>query len=162
MTDLAELPAAFLENIDWVNQPPPPQARDTHALHFFLTNTGAPENPPTYQGFLFYRQGAHPTAPITGEQNGLDGTGSRIHGKVGLPDEAWARVQVRFRTRPTPRISVVVYLHQADGPDALPGTQVRLVGFDEADPSDDGRAILLDSGTSNRWQLNIVKTTVLL
>ena len=54
MTELAELPAAFLENIDWVNQPPPKQARDTHALHFFLQGPPITEGTsPVYQGLLF-------------------------------------------------------------------------------------------------------------
>jgi hypothetical protein len=119
---------------------------------------------------MFFRKGSSPLSPLTNHQDGLDGTGRRIHGEVGFPDEVWARVRVRFRP-PAPlapggppasaRIDVVVTLHQPDGPDSLPGTRVRGVEFDVIDPSDDGRSILLDPGTSNFWQLNLQKTTVL-
>ncbi len=64
------LPAEFQEKIDWVNQPPPTNARDTHALHFWLRSTEGL----SYQGLMFYRPGS-PTSPITQQQNGIQGKG---------------------------------------------------------------------------------------
>ncbi len=33
---MAELPAAFVEHINWVKQPPPARAHETHALYFWV------------------------------------------------------------------------------------------------------------------------------
>jgi hypothetical protein len=175
MADLAQFPARFLDHIDWVNQPPPPQARDTHALLFFLQNINPHPSPsPIFQGLLFYRQGRTPTSPITQEQNGLDGTGHVLGGEpiVVTPGfhADWARVHLRFRTQPTARIHVVLSLHSGLGTGfPLPGPQRRLVEFDEirVGPVGDDEIeapiqITLDEDTSNHWELRFTKTTVLL
>jgi hypothetical protein len=159
------LPAEFQEKIDWVNQPPPTNARDTHALHFWLA---APEGI-NYQGLMFYRPGEQPTSPITQRQNGIQGKGyliptaavcQRLVGSPFTPQPPgpWIRVQVTFRTT-TSGTSVFanLLLQNNNGTDALPGDTTSEVEFDRVEISFGD--VIMFAGQSG-WILNLTKTTV--
>jgi hypothetical protein len=161
------LPAAFQENIDWVNQPPPTNARDTHALHFWLSS---PEGS-YFQGLVFYRPGTSPSSPITQHQNGIQGKGylipnapvcQRVLGSPWTPQPPgpWVRVQVTFRTTAdgTSHIFANLLLQDSSGPDALPGETTSGVEFDRVEATFGD--VIMFPGQGSGWFLNLTKTTV--
>src|SRR5215211_3720709 len=98
---MADFPAEFKGNFDWGKQPPPAQAHETHALHFWLHSPDAF----VYQGLLFYHQGRNPRSPIFQEQNAIEGKGYLIPNppvcdRWGTPTYPWSWIGVRvsFRT----------------------------------------------------------------
>src|SRR5215208_5592576 len=62
--------------LDWVAQPPPSQARDTHVVRFRLCRTGSPGTN-AYSGYLFYRPPGVGTS-FVGRSPGLDGFGDLL------------------------------------------------------------------------------------
>ena len=57
--------------LKWVDQPPPQQGRDTHALHFVLEGMGRADRL-IYAGLMFFHPGS-PTAPDFEQQPGFSG-----------------------------------------------------------------------------------------
>jgi hypothetical protein len=174
------LPAEFQENIDWVNQPPPPNARDTHALHFWLTSPAVT----VYQGLMFYRPGQNPSGPITQRQNGIQGKGfwtptmplcetlesSTIFGSgVHRPPGPWVRVQVTFRTTTSgefPIFSNMIFQDDS-GISGLPGDTLATVEFDRVEVADPGEHPTTPPSSRLRmftdgdlWTLSLWATTV--
>jgi hypothetical protein len=93
--------ARFQERIDWVDQPPPAQARDTHALFFSLWDNGDPPTPLPlrYDGLLFFRPGDPDT--ISGaDQPRLEGIASLIVPPSGTSsDHNAVRARINLRVR---------------------------------------------------------------
>ena len=161
------LPAEFQEKIDWVNQPPPPNARDTHALHFWLNSPDGMN----YQGLMFYRPGQSPSGPITQRQNGIQGKGlvtanapacQRVLGSpwTPLPPGPWIRVQVTWRTTtsgPFP-IFANLLLQNTTGPHSLPGDTTSEVEFDRVEASFGD--VIMFAGQGSGWLLHLSQTTV--
>jgi hypothetical protein len=161
------LPTEFQAHIDWVNQPPPPNARDTHALHFWLN---APDGI-TYRGFMFYRPGQSPSSPITQQQNGIQGKGyvtanvpscQRVLGSpwTPLPPGPWVRVQVTWRTTSSgeTRMFANLLLQDVSGTHALPGATTSDVEFDRVDATFGD--VIMFPGQGSGWILHLSQTTV--
>jgi hypothetical protein len=142
--------------LEWVDQPPPPQGRDTHAIIFELQERTPDLTRPTslHYGLMFFRPG-NPTAFFFRDQPGLSGTG-------GLTDQAvtpnvpfWVQVEVRFRP---PRVNSALFFFRGG---TLPEVQERAVEMSAVSVVGDGSSIRMDSGQES-WILRLHKTTVLL
>jgi hypothetical protein len=151
--------------LEWVDQPPPQQGRDTHALSFFLAEI--PTEHILYGGLLFFRQG-NPTSPIFQQQPGLSGIGSqrltvpgcqRVLGPIEeTPDHTYVRVEVRFRP---PRVFAALFFLRS-GPNGLPGEQVRDVEFNQVNATS-FPTLTIQMDPPEGWLVrNLAKTTVLL
>jgi len=168
------LPADFQEYIDWVDQPPPTNARDTHALHFRLES---PEGI-RFQGLMFYRPGGHPASTITQDQNGIEGKGYLIPdapvcqrfvlaqtspGAPPIPGP-WIRVKVTWRTTTsgTSRIFADLLFKARDSfRNGLPGGTTSAVEFERVEADIGGGHVLMFEGQDPPgWQLDLTQTTV--
>jgi hypothetical protein len=159
--------------LEWVDQPPPQQGRDTHALKVFLDEF--PEERLAYSGLLFFRPG-NPRSPIFQQQPGLSGILRpllTLHAcSLVLPqtpgpvldetlfDHFFVRVEIRFRP---PRVFAVLFFLKG-GFRGFPGETLREVEFSQVDVRDNpavgGLHILMDP--LDGWALhNLEKTTVL-
>jgi hypothetical protein len=93
--------------LEWVDQPPPTQARDTHALHFVLEGMGRTDRL-IYAGLMFFHPGS-PTAPNFEQQPGFSGIARPLLDTPNCqklpplvspeerPDHQFVQVEVRFR-----------------------------------------------------------------
>ena len=147
--------------LEWVDQPPPPQGRDTHAIFFELQQTtGGPTPPLLYWGLMFFHPG-NPHQPIFQRQPGLSGTGGLVDNFETENRPFWVRVEVRFR--PPNTFGFLRFIR--GGGEVLPSIEVRSVEMDEVrvsggDPLD--LRIHLEASTES-WTLHTLKkTTVLL
>src|SRR5215203_7539990 len=73
----------FQDLLEWVDQPSPTQARDTHALHFVLEGMGRVDRL-IYAGLMFFHPGS-PTAPNFEQQPA----------SAGSPGHFWTRLTAR-------------------------------------------------------------------
>ena len=150
--------------LEWVDQPPPPLGRDTHALFFTLTGTNLlpgdlSQIESSHRGLMFFRPG-NPTTPIFQNQPGLTGTGSLVAQKPTPEIPFWVVVEVRFR--PPRRVFGSLRFFQEAGR-GLPGTHVRSVEMDKAEMIVGSRGEIRMDAPPERWILGrIQKTTVLL
>jgi hypothetical protein len=102
--------AELQELLKWVDQPPPQQGRDTHALRFQLQRVPTSLGGLHYMGLLFYRPG-NPTSGPFQLLPGLSGVATKLLHRpncnltsppVGLPaqenvDHDYVLVEVRFK-----------------------------------------------------------------
>lgn len=163
---MADLPTEFKGNVDWVKQPPPAQAHETHTLHFWLQSPDGL----IYQGFMFYHAGRTPKSPITQEQNGIEGKGYLIPNapvceRWGTPTypPPWVRVRVTFRTAEehggNADVHATLLFHNSAASHSLPGDVVGAEEFDRIDASIGGN-VLMFPGQGSGWILTLTKTTV--
>jgi hypothetical protein len=168
------------ELLEWVDQPPPQQGRDTHALSFHLVRT--PDTPGLeYSGLLFYRPG-NPAATLMQRLPGLSGVAKKLlsptnceRGVGDLPplgtidpqfqDHSHVLVEVRFR--PPRAFGFLQFCEPATGTRGLLlGEVVR--GMDAApvkispQPSVTTPIVFLTiSADDGDWNVSLQKTTVL-
>src|SRR5215208_5230966 len=125
----------FQDLLEWVDQPPPTQARDTHALHFVLEGMGRADRL-IYAGLMFFHPGS-PTAPNFEQQPGFSGIARPLLDTPNCqkipplvppeerPDHQFVQVGVRFRP---PQVFAALSFFQA-AITGLPGEQVGLQEF---------------------------------
>jgi hypothetical protein len=165
---MADLPAAFVENVNWVKQPPPTQAHETHALHFWLAGPGPDFL--AWRGFMFYHPGIQPTSQIIQRQNGIEGFGYLVptaHSCRKIEREPlfstyWVRVRVTFRTAEehngNATVNAVLRFHGRAG--VLPENEIGVIAaedFNEVIATEPGDVIM---DRPNGWFLTLQKTLV--
>ena len=122
--------------LEWVDQPPPQQARDTHALLFRLRNIPVEEL--LYMGLMFFRPG-NPTSPIFQQQPGLSGVGhilptvpacQKVLGPTAETlDHDSVRVDLRFRP---PRVFAALhFLNHGQVVRSVEATRVEVSHFEQ-------------------------------
>jgi hypothetical protein len=83
------IPPGYQSMIDWLDQPAPEFAGDTHALHFFLADLrDLLPLPVAYQGFMFFKEvrgGSHSGG--VGALAALDFHNATGEGILGFPSE---------------------------------------------------------------------------
>ena len=116
------------ELLEWVNQPPPPQGRDTHAISFELLTLPPNGRPYGHSGLMFFRPQGTGHGP-GGSPSGLTGVGQLTY-YSGLPSQRpplWVRVDVIVRVTP-PEIYAPLFFF--NGGLGLPEIPVRTVETD--------------------------------
>ena len=164
--------ATVQSTLDWAAEPPPAQARDTHAVRFRLIKQpeGLSRNP-EYSGLMFFRPQGTSGGPV-GSTPGLNGFGSLLV-NVGvcqsLLDPTTAvqpaelvRVFVGFRRQQSGPAHVFATLTLMDGDRVQMPTQTfSTVEFNHVEMSGGGEGgIRMDPPQG--WDLLLARTTVLL
>jgi hypothetical protein len=161
--------------LDWVAEPPPAQARDTHALRFRLFNDeeGEGQGNQQYTGLLFYRPPGVGTS-LVGRRPGLDGWGSLLvtegicrkllDNPPAFPKVELVRVFVAFVPREPGPAQVIATLQLWDGDlNQMPIQQVGdAVEFSHIEMSGSGFGITMLMDPPQGWSLLLTKTAVLL
>ena len=150
------LPAEFQEMIDWVNQPPLPQGRDTHAIHFILAErTPGPTFGTIHHGLMFFRPQGTGHGPV-GSLPGLTGVGGLAPTGTATPNTPfWARLEVFVRSD---NIFATLQFLIGDRNNGLPGTVKRTV---ELNTTVSGSSLGLESAPE-QWVVRLAKTNGLL
>jgi hypothetical protein len=157
--------------LDWVAQPPPAQARDAHALHFFLRkNRSGVGMVARYSGLMFFRpQGAGEGGGVA-SLPGLNGTGALVANSFVCQDlsaaapgpASNAKVNIMFRPRASapPLVFATINFfdrllpdHPDTGTEAVEAANVRI---------DESLGLIGLITIDAQWQLHLQKTTVLL
>jgi len=162
--------------LDWVAQPPPRLAGDTHALRFRLHNIPDMERNPQYSGLLFFRPEGVGTS-FVGRRPGLDGFGSLLvtdHSCQALlgptstvqPAEL-VRVFLAFRQEQSGPAEVFATLTFMDGdllqlPTQTTGSVPEFSNVVLPRVEEGFRPSHIDMDPPQGWRLLLQKTTVLL
>jgi len=157
--------------LEWVDQPPPQQGRDTHALTAALAHLQPIDERGfgVYRGLLFFRPG-NPTSSIFEQQPGLSGTLLPTGTHYQTPDETaeefrqtfFVRINLRFKP---PSVFAALLFLRMDFP-GLPGETVREVKFSQVELSErnwqQGGGLRIEMDPPSGWGMwEIGKTTVL-
>jgi hypothetical protein len=153
--------------LEWVDQPPSSQGRDTHVIRFLLQEqTPGVTTPAQYRGLMVFRPRNTFQGPVA-QMPGLTATGTIANKDVAQVEPAWVRLEVFFRPRPLAPADVVVTLRfmrdNADGVgpgSGLPGTDVRFLETDAKLILN--RPAISIAAPPERWELTDLKRTTLL
>ena len=169
MPDFSVGDPEFQDLLEWVDQPPPTQARDTHALHFVLEGMGRADRL-IYAGLMFFHPGS-PTAPNFEQQPGFSGLARPLLDTPNCqklpplvapeerPDHHFVQVEVRFRP---PQVFAALSFFQA-AITGLPGEQVRSEEFDRVNIDVIPHPPTLEMDPPDGWRVAFShKTNVLL
>jgi hypothetical protein len=143
----------------WVDQPPPPQGRDTHVIHFILAErTPGPTSGTIHHGLMSFRPQGTGSGPV-GALPGLTGFGGLASTGTSTPNTPfWARVEVFVRLRAPSNVFATLPFLVGDNVNGLPRTVKRTV---ELNTSFSGSLLILEAAPE-LWAVQFAKTNVLL